>query len=529
MPLPPPSSANSITAAPAEDFLEADWAMLQAIGGGNTVLGGVVDEDVPAAGANDNRQWICFFGRVLRWSRGGSVPMSSSDENEEDTTAHETEVTVSLTMYTLTKPKTKKAIAVLKKDTGTPKTKSIQFAFIANEDNHILLMNTLLTTMGLTRYKATKKRPFCMKMAIPPKKTYFALAFIPFWGFDIIFRKGQGSDVESTLEYIAQAAKIIESKTNATVFVWIDGKEILESCRKDDSSMSPMEQELARIRIILEKQHGNGYNLTYTYIDPTTAEKFAHSPDAIDEWTRAIYSGLAVKFRPPSNNDSPNFGAANRQSSIQPFGPLRSSSAHHHQLAPAAVNPGEKSDLAHFATIMSMIVPPCPMQSPIPSSSSLAPLSSPAKNTPTKLRRFLEYAESDAGVKNATYHLFALENKGYGPDILECVEDKDLVDLGIKHGDAMRLKRTAPIWFNGPEAKRKQPLASLAQPDQHQNQTRFKKRWINGGRFSTSGRSMQRLDDGEKLDPSYSWFYFSKLAHSMIPLPKNFVPVIDGL
>ncbi|KAJ3871770.1 hypothetical protein F5051DRAFT_433583 [Lentinula edodes] len=53
MPLPAPSSANSITAAPAEDFLEADWAMLQAIGGGNTVLGGVVDEDVPAAGAND--------------------------------------------------------------------------------------------------------------------------------------------------------------------------------------------------------------------------------------------------------------------------------------------------------------------------------------------------------------------------------------------------------------------------------------------------------------------------------------------
>ncbi|KAJ3860770.1 hypothetical protein EV359DRAFT_75017 [Lentinula novae-zelandiae] len=33
-PLPAPSSANSITAAPAEDFLEADWAMLQAIAAG---------------------------------------------------------------------------------------------------------------------------------------------------------------------------------------------------------------------------------------------------------------------------------------------------------------------------------------------------------------------------------------------------------------------------------------------------------------------------------------------------------------
>ncbi|KAJ3871769.1 hypothetical protein F5051DRAFT_433582 [Lentinula edodes] len=490
-------------------------------------------ESVPTSKRlNLSTQW-CYYRDYVEFDffEKFSVPMLSSDENEEDTTSHETEVTVSLTTYTLTKPKTKKAVAVLKKDTGTPKTKSIQFAFIANEDNHILLMNTLLTTMGLTQYKATKKRPFCMKMAIPPKKT-----------------KGQGSDVESTLEYIAQAAKIIESKTNATVFVWIDGKEILESCRRlmrdsagsdndengdefddDDSSMSPMEQELVRIRIILEKQHGNDYDLTYTYIDPTTAEKFALSPNAIDEWTRAIYSGLADKFRPPSNDDSPHFGAANRQSFIQPFGPLRSSSAHHHQLAPAAVNPGEKSDLAHFATIMSMIVPPRPMQSPIPSSSSLAPLLSPAKNTPTKLRCFLEYAESDAGVKNATYHLFALENKGYGPDILECVEDKDLVDLGIKHGDAMHLKCAAPIWFNGPEAKRKQPLAPLAQPDQHQNRTHFKKRWIDGGRFSTSGRSMQRLDDGEKLDPSYSWFYFSKLAHSMIPVPEKFVPVIDGL
>ncbi|KAJ3803843.1 hypothetical protein F5876DRAFT_54051, partial [Lentinula aff. lateritia] len=191
-------------------------------------------------------------------------------------------------------------------------------------------------------------------------------------------------------------------------------------------------------------------------------------------------------------------------------------------------NPGEKLDLVHFATIMSMIVPLHSMQSPIPSSSSLAPLLSPAKNTPTKLRRFLEYAESDTGVKNATYHLFALENKGYGPDILECVEDKDLVDLGIKHGDAMRLKRAALIWFNRPEAKRKQPLAPLAQPDQHQNRTCFEKRWIDGGRFSTSGRSMRQLDDGEKLDPSYSWFYFSELAHSMIPVPENFVTVIDG-
>ncbi|KAJ3871290.1 hypothetical protein F5051DRAFT_446383 [Lentinula edodes] len=249
--------------------------------------------------------------------------------------------------------------------------------------------------MGLTQYKATKKRPFCMRMAIPPKKM-----------------KGQCSDVESTLEYIAQAAKIIKSKTNATVFMWIDGKEILESCRKlmcnsagsdnneNGDEFDDDDKELARIRIILEKQHGNDYNLIYTYIDPTTTKKFALSLNAINEWTRAIYSGLADKFRPPSNDDSPNF----------------------------AVNPGEKSDLVHFATIMSMIVPSCPMQSPIPSSSC----EKHSNQTP----------------------LFSW-NKGYGPNILECVEDKDLVDLGIKHGDAMHLKRAAPIWFNRPEAKQK--------------------------------------------------------------------------
>lgn len=54
--------------------------------------------------------------------------------------------------------------------------------------------------------------------------------------------------------------------------------------------MSAMEKELARIRGLLEKEHGNDYDMTYTWLNPNTGEKVPLSPMAMDEWTRAIVS-----------------------------------------------------------------------------------------------------------------------------------------------------------------------------------------------------------------------------------------------
>ncbi|KAE9399161.1 hypothetical protein BT96DRAFT_771043, partial [Gymnopus androsaceus JB14] len=74
--------------------------------------------------------------------------------------------------------------------------------------------------------------------------------------------------------------------------------------------------------------------------------------------------------------------------------------------------------------------------------------------TPTKLRHFLEHAERDLGVTDATSFYYWMEGKGYGLDILHAVLDSDLKELGVRPGDVLCLKQGArPLWFNGPDAK----------------------------------------------------------------------------
>ncbi|KAE9400086.1 hypothetical protein BT96DRAFT_993401 [Gymnopus androsaceus JB14] len=121
---------------------------------------------------------------------------------EAEPKSHEAEILLSLTTYTLTTLKAKKPVTTLKKDTGPPKTKSIWFSFKADECNYIILMNTLLVTMGLdTLYKAMDK-------------------------------KSLSCDVETLPEYIVQVKKIIEKETSKPILMLIDGKDISETCLK---------------------------------------------------------------------------------------------------------------------------------------------------------------------------------------------------------------------------------------------------------------------------------------------------------
>ncbi|KAJ3911313.1 hypothetical protein F5877DRAFT_10621, partial [Lentinula edodes] len=306
----------------------------------------------------------------------------------------------------------------------------------------------------------------------------------------------------------------------------------------DDSSMSAMEKELARIRGLLEKEHGNDYDMTYTWLNPNTGEKVPLSPMAMDEWTRAIYSGLADKKHPPTDPYSPHFGSINRQSSIQPFAPRTSSFSCNH-LTAAPANPGVVSDLAHLATIMAMITPQTPAH--LKTATPPPDITIPIKNTPSKLLRFLEYAETNVGVEHATQHLLRLQEEGYGPDILDQVDDKDLKILGIKHGDVLRLKRAAPLWLNGPDAKCKVPSAasrasasaslssSGSSVNLFPNWRRFEKRWNDGsGASSAFGQSMRLLEDDEMPDPTITWWYFSELTKSMLRVPEGYVPVLEG-
>ncbi|KIK11636.1 hypothetical protein PISMIDRAFT_68209, partial [Pisolithus microcarpus 441] len=79
--------------------------------------------------------------------------------------------------------------------------------------------------------------------------------------------------------------------------------------------------------------------------------------------------------------------------------------------------------------------------------------SSPPIPSPTQLARYLEYAETNLGVRYASSYKAALELHGIGPDILPDVDDKLLADLGISAGDVIRLKKGSTAWWNGPDVK----------------------------------------------------------------------------
>lgn len=88
--------------------------------------------------------------------------------------------------------------------------------------------------------------------------------------------------------------------------------------------------------------------------------------------------------------------------------------------------------------------------------------------SPSKLMRFLRYAETELHVENATAFEQRLAAQHIGPDILPEIEDKILaMEIGILAGDIVHLKKGSITWWNGPEAKRKHRItdqSSASQP-----------------------------------------------------------------
>ncbi|KAE9386917.1 hypothetical protein BT96DRAFT_948774 [Gymnopus androsaceus JB14] len=148
-------------------------------------------------------------------------------------------------------------------------------------------MNTILDVFKRNdQFKATPNKLFSMKIAVPPKK------------------KAQACDINNYEEYTTEAQKIIESKPTGAVLFFVNGKQGLETCgktkkkaqnfaansddnddEKDENNADgldkPMERELAQIHGLLEKQCSNNYDMSYTWLNSETGNKFVHAPDGI--------------------------------------------------------------------------------------------------------------------------------------------------------------------------------------------------------------------------------------------------------
>jgi hypothetical protein len=164
-------------------------------------------------------------------------------------------------------------------------------------------------------------------------------------------------------------------------------------------------------------------------------------------------------------------------------------------------------------------------------------------NTPSKLDRFLQAAESNGVPGVHSYHV-SLSTKGYGPDIMHHVSVSDLVEVGVSPGDAIRLREYASKWWaeecqrvakrqRTPDAgsSRHRAASSLATPvtdsTPPNKRLRFEKRFNDGGGMTTYGRAIVDVKGGYDFEENdYTWWVYSKDLKMDIPIPLGKVPVL---
>ncbi|KAJ7201418.1 hypothetical protein GGX14DRAFT_371289 [Mycena pura] len=359
--------------------------------------------------------------------------------------------TIHLTYHTTVAPKPgSKAKA---KDQKEVKTKEVKFLFDSERGTYVWLFNVILTKHGEDKYKATEQTSFSIKVLVPPSRA-----------------KSDALDIDGFSDY-KDLNKKIQETIPSKIAIWADMLDIHKafsgvsraSASEDPDNhnndteidgLTPMELELARIRGILEKKYRNQHNAGYTYIGPSGTVPL--TPLMMLEWARAIYEGEATKNEPP-NLPGGAFDPVNRQKSLR-----------NRRSEPTDLDsptPSSGSDLGHLATIVTTLIGSRGLSTPSRSSPSLDSTSSisnslptrpstPPIYTPSKLRTFLIHAEEKLNVRNALSYETALDNEGFGPDILHLVENAELKTLGIPSRDIIRLKRGAQQWWTGPEPKK---------------------------------------------------------------------------
>ncbi|KAJ7686295.1 hypothetical protein B0H17DRAFT_1204353 [Mycena rosella] len=412
------------------------------------------------------------------------------------------------------------------KEKKETKTKEFSHLFESSEANYVAVLKAILVKHGEDKYNITEKMTYSIKVQLPGVK------------------KGDAVDIDCFDEYTDLAADILEGlPPKMTIFVDMADIQRRWSGRGfnrgsddedvhgdnpslyDSNGLSDLERELARLRMKLEKEYQNDHDAGYTYIDPNTGEACPLTPQMMKEWCRAMYDGQATVKEAPGFIRS--FDPAKRQVALHPA----RIAAGVNKSRGSATGDGVADVVGHLATMVTALVgggvaglgarqaqlPSTPTKAPV----GLAVVGSPVIPSPTKLPRFLDHCEKSLGIVGARRYEFAMKQEGYGPDILHLVEDRELVGLGMKKGDVLRIKAGSQPWWNGPNAKRKRgdsdamPTADpLATPPA--KKVAFERRFPEGGSERFYGPRIA-AGDGEK-----NIFYCCPLRSKFVAVPLGY-------
>ncbi|KAH9027206.1 hypothetical protein EDB84DRAFT_1272810 [Lactarius hengduanensis] len=411
--------------------------------------------------------------------------------------------------------KGKKAKTTPAKDT---RAKDFSYDFALSEANYHAFLQTILEKHHLLRYKVTSQAVFPCKVQVPPSN------------------KSDATDVVNFDEYEGLVTKIIKRQPTKAIIVFVDMRAVEKTFSKNLMGLTKIDYELARLRCMLEKKHATDHNGTYAYIDPTTGATVPLTPYMIKEWARAMV---------PTHPQTTTFDQENRKSSLGPRNRASSSaSTIGGGLSPEVSTLSAVSDL--FSSITTFMrpghaMPITPKPSDKPTSCAL---NSPPVifNTPSKLERFLQAAESN-GVPGVQSHHSSLSLKGYGPDIMHLISVPDLVEVGILPGEAIRLKEYASKWWaqerqrvtkrshshisdiaqvRPPLQTGSSGLAPVGTPPN--KRLRFEKRFHDGGGMTTYGCGIAK---GTYDTDDYAWWVYSRELKEYVPLPPGKVPVFN--
>ncbi|KAF9235107.1 hypothetical protein BU15DRAFT_65137 [Melanogaster broomeanus] len=252
--------------------------------------------------------------------------------------------------------------------------------------------------MARIRTKVMEKKSYSFKYLLPPAKASVYSSYC-----------GDAMDVNNAADFVDMAKKIMNlSQVGNT-----DVDAVTKITMSNTGPGSDLERAIAHFQRLIIKQWGNEYdNMLHT--STRLCGYTLYAPDD-PRLGNAMHEGTATKLQPPN---------------IQSFDPQKTAVAliptrRLHTPAPAASNITPTPSSSEISALTSALLlqaaqglsrdrnsPHTPSQTitstPATSAAPTTQPQSPAIPTPSKLTRFLEYADTQLGVQHATTYEHAL-------------------------------------------------------------------------------------------------------------------------
>ncbi|KAI0690475.1 hypothetical protein BC835DRAFT_1510192 [Cytidiella melzeri] len=320
-----------------------------------------------------------------------------------------------------------------KLDKKESKNKLFTLTLDNDKDSYVRLLQTILDRHGEPLYKVKASKPYLFKYlpARAAKQDALDVETLEEYMDMIVQLDRNGTSKVTIYAQFEDIKKTVRHRSNANMSSdseSVDGDKADESDneRPNMGDMDALESALAEYCVLLEKKYSNerdgGFTFTYN-----SGYQLKLSPIMLKEWSIALKDNVATLSEPPCTEI---FDPDNRRPVLDARRAAR-----------------------HAASVVSVFL--CLRWTKRARTASIGTLPStnmsvPIPRSPNDLPRFLKFMKDTHSVVNAHTYRTSLSAKGYGPDILDQVDIKDLTafDVGLTPGDAIRFRNAAPVWWN---------------------------------------------------------------------------------